>query len=80
MAMRMRTTLLLSLLAVSFGLTALSLIVIHTSLQQQIREALASVVGRPTKTPNIFGLTKTFHSHCYGLSVAQAGCELSAAV
>ena len=30
MAMRMRTTLLLSLLAVSFGLTALSLIMIRT--------------------------------------------------
>ena len=46
MAMRMRTTLLLSLLAVSFGLTALSLIVIHTSLQGQIRQALASDLHR----------------------------------
>ncbi len=50
MAMRMRTTLLLSLLAVSFGLTALSLIVIHTSLQKQIRQALASDLQRSIAT------------------------------
>ena len=50
MAMRMRTTLLLSLLAVSFGLTALSLIVIHTSLQKQIRQALASDLHRSIAT------------------------------
>ncbi len=50
MAMRMRTTLLLSLLAVSFGLTALSLIVIHTSLQGQIRQALASDLHRSIAT------------------------------
>jgi hypothetical protein len=49
-AMRMRTTLLLSLLAVSFGLTALSLIVIHTSLQRQIRQALASDLHRSIAT------------------------------
>jgi signal transduction histidine kinase len=49
-AMRMRTTLLLSLLAVSFGLTALSLIVIHTSLQKQIRQALASDLHRSIAT------------------------------
>jgi signal transduction histidine kinase len=49
-AMRMRTTLLLSLLAVSFGLTALSLIVIHTSLQKQIRQALASDLQRSIAT------------------------------
>ena len=48
--MRMRTTLLLSLLAVSFGLTALSLIVIHTSLQKQIRQALASDLHRSIAT------------------------------
>jgi signal transduction histidine kinase len=48
--MRMRTTLLLSLLAVSFGLTALSLIVIHTSLQRQIRNALASDLHRSIAT------------------------------
>lgn len=50
MAMRMRTTLLLSLLAVSFGLTALSLIVIHTRLQKQIRLALASDLHRSIAT------------------------------
>ena len=50
MAVRMRTTLLLSLLAVSFGLTALSLIVIHTSLQKQIRQALASDLRRSIAT------------------------------
>ncbi len=48
--MRMRTTLLLSLLAVSFGLTALSLIVIHTSLQKQIRQALTSDLHRSIAT------------------------------
>jgi signal transduction histidine kinase len=48
--MRMRTTLLLSLLAVSFGLTALSLIVIHTSLQKQIRQALALDLHRSIAT------------------------------
>ena len=50
MAMRMRTALLLSLLAVSFGLTALSLVVIHTSLQRQIRQALASDLHRSIAT------------------------------
>ncbi len=35
--MRMRTTLLLALLSVSFGLSAMSLFVIRTSLQRQIR-------------------------------------------
>jgi hypothetical protein len=48
--MRMRTTLLLSLLTVSFGLTALSLIVIHTSLQKQIRQALALDLHRSIAT------------------------------
>ena len=48
--MRMRMTLLLSLLAVSFGLTALSLIVIHTSLQGQIRQALDSDLQRSIAT------------------------------
>ena len=48
--MRMRMTLLLSLLAVSFGLTALSLAVIHTSLQAQIRQALASDLQRSIAT------------------------------
>ena len=48
--MRMRMTLLLSLLAVSFGLTALSLAVIHTSLQTQIRQALASDLQRSIAT------------------------------
>jgi signal transduction histidine kinase len=45
-AMRMRMTLLLSLLAVSFGLTALSLVVIHTSLRRQIHQALVSDLQR----------------------------------
>ena len=49
-AMRMRTTLLLSLLAVSFGLTALSLIVIHTELKKQIRLTLASDLHRSIAT------------------------------
>ena len=48
--MRMRTTLLLSLLAVSFGLTALSLIVIHTELKKQIRLTLASDLHRSIAT------------------------------
>jgi signal transduction histidine kinase len=45
-AMRMRMTLLLSLLAVSFGLTAMSLVVIHTSLQRQTHLALVSDLQR----------------------------------
>jgi signal transduction histidine kinase len=49
-AMRMRTTLLLSLLAVSFGLTALSLIVIHSELKKQIHLALASDLHRSIAT------------------------------
>ena len=48
--MRMRMTLLLSLLAVSFGLTALSLAVIHTSLQRQIHGALVSDLQRSIVT------------------------------
>jgi signal transduction histidine kinase len=48
--MRMRMTLLLSLLAVSFGLTAVSLVVIHTSLRGQIRQALASDLQRSIAT------------------------------
>jgi signal transduction histidine kinase len=43
-------TLLLSLLAVSFGLTALSLVVIHTSLQRQIHQALVSDLQRSIVT------------------------------
>ena len=38
--MRMRMTLLLSVLTVSFGLTALSLVVIHHNLQRQIHQGL----------------------------------------
>lgn len=49
-AMRMRMTLLLTLLTVSFGLTALSLVVIHTGLRGQIRQALVVDLQRSIKT------------------------------
>ncbi len=48
--MRMRMTLSLSLLAVSFGLTALSLVVIHTSLRAQIRRSLVADLQRSITT------------------------------
>ena len=48
--MRMRMTLLVCLLAVSFGLTALSLVAIHTSLQRQIHQALVSDLQRSMVT------------------------------
>lgn len=48
--MRMRTKLLLCLLAVSFGLTALSLLVIRTSLQRQIRARLNSDLSNSIST------------------------------
>ena len=42
MAMRMRTTFLLSLVSVSFGLAALSLLVVHTIVEKQIRREISS--------------------------------------
>lgn len=42
MAMRMRTTLLLSLVSVSFGLAALSLLAVHTISEKQIRQEISS--------------------------------------
>lgn len=48
--MRMRTKLLLCLLVVSFGLTALSLLVIRTSLQRQIRARLNSDLSNSIST------------------------------
>jgi signal transduction histidine kinase len=41
-AMRMRTTLLLSLVSVSFGLAALSLLAVHTIVEKQIRHEISS--------------------------------------
>ncbi|MBV8436356.1 MAG: HAMP domain-containing protein [Silvibacterium sp.] len=48
--MRMRTILLLSLLSLSCGLTVMSLIVIHSSLQKQIRRNLAADLLHSTVT------------------------------
>jgi hypothetical protein len=48
--MRMRTKLLLCLLTVSFGLTALSLVVIRTSLQRHTRERLNSDLSNSLNT------------------------------
>ena len=42
MAMRMRTTLLLSLVSVSFGLAALSLLAVHTIIEKGIRQEISS--------------------------------------
>lgn len=50
MAIRMRTTLLLSLLTVSVGLTLLSLLVLRTTLQRQTRRNLASDLNRSMLT------------------------------
>ena len=44
--MRMRMTLLLSVMSVSIGLTALTLVVIHKSLQRQIQQSLSSDLER----------------------------------
>lgn len=48
--MRMRTLLLLCLLSVSFGLTALSLLIVHTILEKQIRKDIASDLDRSVMT------------------------------
>ncbi len=50
MAMRMRTTLLLSLVSVSFGLAALSLLVVHTIVEKQIRHEISSDLQRSILT------------------------------
>jgi signal transduction histidine kinase len=44
--MRMRMTLLLSMMSVSFGLTVLTLVVIHHSLQRQIQQGLRADLQR----------------------------------
>jgi signal transduction histidine kinase len=41
-AMRMRTTLLLSMVSISFGLAALSLLAVHTIIEKQIRHEISS--------------------------------------
>ena len=48
--MRMRTTLLLSLISVSFGLAALSLLVVHTIVEKQIRKEITSDLRRSILT------------------------------
>jgi len=48
--MRMRTILLVSLLSLACGLTAMSLVVIHGVLQRQIRENLAASLSGSTRT------------------------------
>jgi signal transduction histidine kinase len=48
--MRMRTILLLSLLSLSSGLTVMSLIIIHSSLEKQIRSNLAADLRHSTAT------------------------------
>lgn len=48
--MRMRTTLLLSLLSVSFGVASLSLVIVHSILQKQIRRDIASDLQRSIVT------------------------------
>lgn len=52
LAMRMRTKLLLALLSVSFGLTASSLLIIHTVLQHQIREQILADLSHSVNTFN----------------------------
>src|ERR1700744_3762722 len=44
--MRMRMTLLLSVMSISFGLTALTLVIIHRSLQRQIEQGLDADLER----------------------------------
>src|SRR5260370_1336496 len=48
--LRMRTTLLIPLLLLSFGCTVVSLLVIRTIVQQQVRAILASDLSRSVKT------------------------------
>jgi len=49
-AMRMRTTLLLCLLSVSFGVAALSLVIVHGILQKQIRRDIVADLERSNVT------------------------------
>jgi signal transduction histidine kinase len=49
-AMRMRTTLLLSLVSVSFGLAALSLLAVHKIVEKQIRQEISSDLERSIVT------------------------------
>src|SRR5260370_39949554 len=48
--LRMRTTLLIPLLLLSFGCTVVSLLVIRTTVQQQVRAILACDLSRSVKT------------------------------
>jgi signal transduction histidine kinase len=48
--MRMRTTLLLSLLSVSLGVASLTLIIVHTVLQKQIRQDIGAGLERSITT------------------------------
>lgn len=50
MAMRMRTTLLLCLLSISFGVVFLNLLIIHGALQKQIRRDISADLGRSITT------------------------------
>ena len=50
MAMRMRATLLLSLVSVSFGLAALSLLAVHKIVEKQIRQEISSDLERSIVT------------------------------
>jgi signal transduction histidine kinase len=49
-AMRMRTTLLLCLLSISFGVLSLNLVITHTILQKQIRRDISADLGRSVVT------------------------------
>ena len=46
MAMRMRTTLLLCLVSISFGVVALSLVIVHSILQKKIRSDISADLQR----------------------------------
>jgi signal transduction histidine kinase len=49
-AMRMRTTLLLCLVSISFGVLTLNLVIIHSVLQKQIRSDISADLGRSVVT------------------------------
>src|ERR1700744_5588296 len=49
-SMRIRTTLLLSLLSVSFGVESLSLVIVHSILEKQIRRDIDSGLQRSIDT------------------------------
>lgn len=50
MTMRMRTTLLLCMVTISFGVTALSLVIVHSILQKQIRRDISADLERSILT------------------------------